>query len=31
MLMVSNFQVNMIVDGVEPCVSFYKAIVFEET
>jgi catechol 2,3-dioxygenase-like lactoylglutathione lyase family enzyme len=29
--MFSNFQINMIVDEVEPCVSFYKAIGFEET
>ena len=29
--MFSNFQVNMIVADVEPCVSFYKAIGFEET
>ncbi|HEU5438408.1 MAG TPA: VOC family protein [Ktedonobacterales bacterium] len=26
-----NFQINMIVEDVEPCVSFYKAIGFEET
>jgi predicted lactoylglutathione lyase len=26
-----NFQVNMIVEDVEPCVAFYKAIGFEET
>lgn len=26
-----NFQVNMIVKDVEPCVSFYKAIGFAET
>jgi len=26
-----NFQVNMIVEDAEPCVSFYKAIGFEET
>lgn len=26
-----NFQINMIVENVEPCVSFYKAIGFEET
>ncbi len=29
--MFSNFQVNMLVEDVEPCVSFYKAIGFEET
>ncbi len=29
--MFSNFQINMIVEDVEPCVSFYKAIGFEET
>jgi catechol 2,3-dioxygenase-like lactoylglutathione lyase family enzyme len=27
----SNFQVNMIVEDVEPCVTFYKALGFEET
>jgi predicted enzyme related to lactoylglutathione lyase len=27
----SSFQINMIVDDVEPCVTFYKAIGFEET
>ena len=26
-----DFQVNMIVEDVEPCVAFYKAIGFEET
>ncbi len=26
-----SFQINMIVEDVEPCVSFYKAIGFEET
>lgn len=26
-----NFQINMIVEDVEPCVSFYKTIGFEET
>jgi predicted lactoylglutathione lyase len=26
-----NFQINMIVEDVEPCVRFYKAIGFEET
>ncbi len=26
-----DFQINMIVEDVEPCVSFYKAIGFEET
>ncbi len=26
-----NFQINMIVEDVEPCVLFYKAIGFEET
>jgi catechol 2,3-dioxygenase-like lactoylglutathione lyase family enzyme len=26
-----NFQINMLVDDVEKCVSFYKAIGFEET
>jgi len=26
-----NFQVNMTVRDVEPCVSFYKAIGFEQT
>lgn len=26
-----NFQINMIVEDVEPCVSFYKAVGFEET
>ncbi|HEU0026685.1 MAG TPA: VOC family protein [Ktedonobacterales bacterium] len=26
-----DFQINMIVKDVEPCVSFYKAIGFEET
>ena len=26
-----NFQINMIVEDVEPCVSFYTAIGFEET
>src|SRR5512143_1363308 len=29
--MFSNFQINMIVSDVEPCVSFYKAIGFEQT
>lgn len=29
--MFSNFQINMIVADVEPCVSFYKAIGFAET
>lgn len=29
--MFSKFQINMIVDDVEPCVSFYKALGFEET
>jgi lactoylglutathione lyase len=29
--MFSNFQINMLVEDVEPCVSFYKAIGFEET
>jgi catechol 2,3-dioxygenase-like lactoylglutathione lyase family enzyme len=27
----SGFQINMFVEDVEPCVSFYKAIGFEET
>jgi predicted lactoylglutathione lyase len=27
----SGFQINMLVEDVEPCVSFYKAIGFEET
>jgi uncharacterized glyoxalase superfamily protein PhnB len=31
MHMFLNFQINMIVEDVEPCVSFYKAIGFEET
>jgi predicted lactoylglutathione lyase len=31
MRMFLNFQINMIVEDVEPCVSFYKAIGFEET
>jgi len=26
-----DFQINMLVEDVEPCVSFYKAIGFEET
>ena len=26
-----NFQVNMVVEDVEPSVSFYKALCFEET
>jgi predicted enzyme related to lactoylglutathione lyase len=26
-----SYQINMIVEDVEPCVSFYKAIGFEET
>ena len=26
-----NFQVNMIVEDVAPCVAFYRAIGFEET
>lgn len=26
-----GFQINMLVEDVEPCVSFYKAIGFEET
>jgi catechol 2,3-dioxygenase-like lactoylglutathione lyase family enzyme len=26
-----NFQINMIVEDVEPCVSFYTALGFEET
>jgi predicted lactoylglutathione lyase len=26
-----GFQINMVVEDVEPCVSFYKAIGFEET
>ena len=26
-----NFQINLFVDDVDPCVSFYKAIGFEET
>lgn len=26
-----SFQINMIVEDVEPCVSFYKAIGFDET
>ena len=29
--MFSDFQVNMIVADVEPCVAFYKAIGFAET
>lgn len=29
--MFMNFQINMVVEDVEPCVSFYKAIGFEET
>lgn len=29
--MFTNFQVNMIVEDVERCVSFYKAIGFTET
>jgi lactoylglutathione lyase len=29
--MFSNFQINTFVEDVEPCVSFYKAIGFEET
>jgi catechol 2,3-dioxygenase-like lactoylglutathione lyase family enzyme len=29
--MFSNFQINMLVEDVEPCVSFYKSIGFEET
>jgi predicted lactoylglutathione lyase len=31
MRMFMNFQINMVVEDVEPCVSFYKAIGFEET
>ncbi len=31
MRMFLNFQINMLVEDVEPCVSFYKAIGFEET
>jgi catechol 2,3-dioxygenase-like lactoylglutathione lyase family enzyme len=31
MRMFVNFQINMIVEDVEPCVTFYKAIGFEET
>jgi catechol 2,3-dioxygenase-like lactoylglutathione lyase family enzyme len=31
MRMFVNFQVNMVVEDVEPCVSFYKALGFEET
>ena len=26
-----NFQVNLIVENVEPCVAFYKALGFDET
>jgi uncharacterized glyoxalase superfamily protein PhnB len=26
-----NFQINMVVENVEPCVSFYKALGFKET
>lgn len=26
-----NFQINIVVEDVEPCVSFYKALGFEET
>ncbi len=26
-----DFQVNMVVEDVEPCVAFYKALGFEET
>ena len=26
-----NFQVNLIVEHVEPCVAFYKALGFDET
>jgi catechol 2,3-dioxygenase-like lactoylglutathione lyase family enzyme len=29
--MFSGFQINMFVDDVEPCVSFYTAIGFKET
>lgn len=29
--MFMSFQINMVVEDVEPCVSFYKAIGFEET
>ncbi|HTY71893.1 MAG TPA: VOC family protein [Actinomycetes bacterium] len=29
--MFSGFQINMFVDDVEPCVSFYRGIGFEET
>ncbi len=29
--MFMNFQVNMVVEDVEPCVSFYKALGFEQT
>jgi predicted lactoylglutathione lyase len=29
--MFSGFQINMFVEEVEPCVSFYTAIGFEET
>lgn len=29
--MFSGFQINMFVEDVEPCVSFYKALGFEET
>ena len=28
--MFSGFQINMFVEEVEPCVSFYTAIGFEE-
>jgi catechol 2,3-dioxygenase-like lactoylglutathione lyase family enzyme len=31
MRMFVNFQINMVVEDVEPCVSFYKALGFEET
>jgi catechol 2,3-dioxygenase-like lactoylglutathione lyase family enzyme len=31
MRMFLDFQINMIVEDVEPCVSFYKALGFEET
>lgn len=26
-----NFQINLVVEDVEPCVSFYKALGFEQT
>jgi catechol 2,3-dioxygenase-like lactoylglutathione lyase family enzyme len=29
--MYTGFQINMFVEDVEPCASFYKAIGFEET